>query len=168
MSAIAERSNSSIGSLYQFFPNKEALADAVRALYVEALGQSWTALATQAARLSTSDLAISLVELQIDILRRYPIFLALIDVAATRQNALRRRFIGQKIAAVVRAHRPRMPKASVVRIASVVQRISRALLALYAHAPRNEKTAVVNELKTVLKCYLVARLGSAMAPASKA
>src|ERR1700683_3420061 len=77
MSAIARRSGSSVGSLYQFFPHKLAVAEALRNYYIGNIEQFWITLGCQAADLSAEALTSRLVELQIEIMKNYPALLAL-------------------------------------------------------------------------------------------
>ncbi|MGH9734914.1 MAG: TetR/AcrR family transcriptional regulator [Candidatus Acidiferrales bacterium] len=157
-SAIAERANSCIGSLYQFFPNKPSIAEAIRAQHIAEIEQSWIALGRRAAGLSAETLALELVKLQIEIVRNHPVLLALLDAPATVRTPTRRRLIRGRIADVLMAHRPRMSNATALRIASVVQQISRGLLTLYAHADASERSQVIEEFEAVLTGYLVLKL----------
>jgi AcrR family transcriptional regulator len=52
MTAIAERSGSSIGALYQYFPNKLTLARALREQYGEEMALRWSGLIAEAAQLA--------------------------------------------------------------------------------------------------------------------
>lgn len=56
------------------------------------------------------------------------------------------------------AHKPRMSNVAALRIASVVQQVSRGLLTLYAHADAGEKAHVIEEFEAVLIGYLVRKL----------
>jgi AcrR family transcriptional regulator len=156
MSAIARRSGSSVGSLYQFFPHKLALAEALRNQYIRKIEQSWITLGCQAAQMSPADLTGGLVELQIEIIKNHPVLLALLDVPPA--SHARRELIRARIAEVLISHNPRMFKATALRIASVVQQISRGLLSLYAQAEGNERIAIIDEFKSVLTGYLVPKL----------
>lgn len=158
MSAIAQRANSCIGSLYQFFLNKPSVAEAIRAQYLSEIEQSWAALARQAADLNTDVLACRLVSVQLEIVKSHPALLALLDVPPTSRSATRRELIRARIATVLIAHKPRLSRASAMRIASVVQQVSRGLLTLYARADADQKFAVVEDFKVVLKGYLVTKL----------
>jgi AcrR family transcriptional regulator len=158
MCAIAERANSSIGSLYQFFLNKPAVAEAIRAQYLREIEQSWDALARQAADLNADVLACRLVSVQLEIVKSHPALLALLDVPPTFRTATRRELIRARIATVLIAHKPRLSRTAAMRIASVVQQVSRGLLTLYAHADADQKVAVVGDFKAVLRGYLVPRL----------
>ncbi|MFZ0703378.1 MAG: TetR/AcrR family transcriptional regulator [Candidatus Acidiferrales bacterium] len=156
MSAIAERARSCIGSLYQFFPNKRSVAEALRDQYIEEIEQSWIALGRQAAALNAEDLAHRLVSLQIEIVKNHPALLALLDVPPASHT--RREMIRARIATVLVSHKSRMSRTTALRIASVVQQVSRALLTLYAQADADEKTAMIGEFKSVLTGYLVPKL----------
>jgi AcrR family transcriptional regulator len=135
MSAIAAHAHSCIGSLYQFFPNKRSVVEALRAQYINEIEQSWTALGRRAPILSAEDLACRLVDLQIDITKNHP---ALLDV--------------------LMAHKPRMSRAVAVRVASVVLQVSKGLLTLYAQTKADEKMAIIDEFKSVVSGYLVPKL----------
>jgi AcrR family transcriptional regulator len=160
MSAIAHRAQSCIGSLYQFFPNKRAVAEALRAQYITDIEQSWAALGRQAAALSAEQLACQLVSLQVQIVTSHPALLALLDVPPTARTPMRRELIRARIAMVLLAHAPRIPKLAAVRVAAVVQQITRGLLTLYAQTDAEGKGAVLEEFEAVLIGYLVPRLRS--------
>ncbi len=158
MSAIAERAHSCIGSLYQFFPNKPSVAEAIRAQYIKEIEQSWVVLGQQAATLSAEKLACRLVSLQLEIVKSHPALLALLDVPPTSRIAKGRELIRTRIATVLIAHKPRMSRATALRTALVVQQIIRGLLALYARADPDQKSAIIEEFKAVLSGYLVPKL----------
>jgi AcrR family transcriptional regulator len=158
MSAIANRAHSSIGSLYQFFPNKPAIAEAIRAQHITEIEQSWLALARETGALSAEDLAHRLVSLQIQIVKSHPALLALLDAPVVSSTRTRRRLIRSRIATVLMSHKPRMPRVAALRIASVVQQVSRGVLTLYAQADAEEKSEMIEEFKAVLSGYLVPKL----------
>src|SRR5487761_880539 len=62
MTEIAGLAGASIGSLYQFFPNKEALADALLARYGELVAAALREIETRAAELSATALADALLD----------------------------------------------------------------------------------------------------------
>src|ERR1700684_1471656 len=67
MTQIAIRAGASIGSLYQFFPSKEVLAEALFARYVERVTSMLEDLAKRAPGLSPQRLADRLVDLMLDV-----------------------------------------------------------------------------------------------------
>jgi AcrR family transcriptional regulator len=158
MCAIAERADSCIGSLYQFFPNKRSVAEALRTQYIKEIEQSWIALERQAAGLSAEKLVRRLVDLQIAIVKSHPAVLALLDVPTTSRTPERCELIRVRIASVLMAHKPNMSKATALRTASVVQQISKGLLTLFAQSDSDGKIAMNEEFKSVLTGYLVPKL----------
>ncbi|HTV59498.1 MAG TPA: TetR/AcrR family transcriptional regulator [Verrucomicrobiae bacterium] len=158
MSAIADRAHSCIGSLYQFFPNKRSVAEALCEQYISEIEQSWAVLGRQAGELATDALACRLARLQIEIVHSHPALLELLDLPPTRHTPKRRELIRTRIAAVLTAHKPRMSKTTALRVASVVQQISRGMLSLYARTSAEEKSAIIEEFKSVLTGYLAPKL----------
>src|ERR1700739_1843248 len=57
MTEIAQRAGASIGSLYQFFPSKETLGEALVNRYIEQMGVLLDEIARRAPRLSPARLA---------------------------------------------------------------------------------------------------------------
>jgi AcrR family transcriptional regulator len=158
MCAIAERANSCIGSLYQFFPNKRSVAEALRAQYIKEIEQSWIVLENQAAGLSPEKLVSRLVSLQIEIVESHPAVLALLDVPTTSRTPARCELIRARMASVLMAHKPSMSKATALRTASVVQQVTKGLLTLFAQSDSDGKNAINEEFKSVLTGYLVPKL----------
>lgn len=160
MSAIAARADSCIGSLYQFFPNKRAVAEALRAQHLEEIQQGWSALSGDAPSLTPEALAGRLVELQMETVRRHPALLALMDVPATSRTIARRKIIRARIAEVLRAHRPRLPEGAAQHTASVIQQVTRGMLALYARAAADQRDWIVDEFRALVMGYLVPKLSA--------
>ena len=77
MSSIAAHAHSAIGSLHQFFPNKEAVVEALRAQYLKEIKRLWAALATEAGSLTIAGLVSRLIQLQIEFAEDHPAYLAL-------------------------------------------------------------------------------------------
>lgn len=158
MSVIAKRAHSSIGSLYQFFPNKRSVAEALRTQYIKEIEQYWLSLADQAGALTAEQLAYRLVTVQLDIVEKHPALLALLDVPVTTRTSKQRELIRTRIATVLIAHKPRLSRPVALRVAAVVQQVSRGLLALYGQTEAYQKTAIIEEFRSVLAGYLVPRL----------
>lgn len=156
MSAIAERAHSCIGSLYQFFPNKRSVAEALRDEYVQEIEQSWIALGREAPSLASEELTCRLIKLQIEIIKSHPALLALLDVPSRSHK--RRQLVRARIAAVLVAHKPRMSRTTALRVASVVQQVSKGLFTLYAQADADEKNVMIDEFKSILTGYLTPKL----------
>jgi AcrR family transcriptional regulator len=63
MAEIAARADAKIGSLYRFFPNKDAVAEALMSLYAEALRAEFGAIHAHAADATPQELADILIDL---------------------------------------------------------------------------------------------------------
>src|ERR1700681_2400099 len=71
MCSIAVRAGASIGSLYQFFPNKAAIVQALRGQYCDEFEKLWAPLASEAKQLSWKELVIRLVDSTVWFVERY-------------------------------------------------------------------------------------------------
>src|SRR5271155_6029302 len=69
MAEIAARADANINSLYRFFPNKDAVADALMRRYTEALHAEFDAIHAHAADATPQELADILIDL---LVKRYP------------------------------------------------------------------------------------------------
>src|SRR5579871_1933040 len=78
MTAIADRAGAAIGSLYQFFPTKEALADTLRGRLNDGLCSELTALAAAAGRTPRA-VAAALFEVVLGFMHRHPALMAIAD-----------------------------------------------------------------------------------------
>ncbi|MGH9478077.1 MAG: helix-turn-helix domain-containing protein [Terriglobales bacterium] len=150
MSAIARRAGTAIGSLYQFYPNKEALAETLRARYAAAAAPLWRDLAKAAPQLTTAQLARELVQVSIEMIERCPVFAALVDAPRTEGSNRRRQQHRRRLAAVLRAGQPGLAPAQALSYAAVVQYVLRGVPILTA--------ARAPELEELLAGYLKPRL----------
>ena len=162
MSAIAERAEASIGSLYQFFPNKPAVVRALRIRYVKSIEELWAPLETAAKALNLPDIVEHLIDSTIRFVDDHPAFLLLLDAPATTRIPTETRTpIRERVARILLAHQPDIPKAKVMRLAAVTLQLMKTMNQLYAEASAREKREVVQEFKAVLRSYLTDRLSSA-------
>lgn len=81
-----------------------SLAEALRNQYVGDVEESWIALGRQAAAMNAEKLTCRLVELQVEIMKNYPVLLTLLDVPPI--SHARRELIRTRIAEVLLAHQP--------------------------------------------------------------
>src|ERR1700728_896339 len=79
MTEIAARAGAAIGSLYQFFPSKEALAEALLADYSARTGRALDQIAARAASLSAAGVADALVDLMLEFRAHRAVVVALSD-----------------------------------------------------------------------------------------
>lgn len=154
MTEIAARAGAAIGSLYRFFPTKEALADALVARYGEALLGVFAEVEARAGDMAPAELAAALIEAIESLQPERAAAVALIDArpAAFEARANLRQALRRRIAAILAKAAPglspeRAPIAAVLTLsllkslralpvedgvdAAALAEESRALVALY-------------------------------------
>ena len=159
MSAIAERAGASIGSLYQFFPNKASITQALRTVYGKQFDEMCAPLAGRAGTLGLKEFVGRLIDVTVRFVDGHPAFLALLDAPrSTRTLPEIRNHILERFAGFFVARQPRMPKVKAMRLATVTMQIIKALNQLYIELPPNERRPLVQEFKAVLYFYARARI----------
>jgi|SRR5579884_570557 len=159
MSAIAERAGAPIGSLYQFFPNKQAVTHALRTKQGKDYEERLIGLQLEAKRLSLSALVERLIDLSVDFVESHPAFLALLDAPlSTRSPSSLRATLRERLADCISSVHPRVARQKTIRLAAVTLQMLKGLNHLYAESPRAERKHYVNEYKVALSCWLTARL----------
>ncbi|WP_162530490.1 TetR/AcrR family transcriptional regulator [Rhodovastum atsumiense] len=163
MTEIAARSGTATGSLYRFFPTKEAVARALLDRCAEAIGTAFADLAARAPALAPGEIADGLVAAMQALRAEHEAALALLDVrpdaAALRSDlraALRRR-----IATVLLAAAPALPAARADIVAAVVQLLLKGIGRLPAGEP--SRAEVIAEARALARLYLAEALGPAPA-----
>ncbi|TAN23091.1 MAG: TetR/AcrR family transcriptional regulator [Acidobacteria bacterium] len=155
MCGIAGRAGAAVGSLYQFYPHKEAIAEVLRERYTTAAAPLWAQLRAAAPRLPAPALAARLVQLEFEIDRTCPGFAALLDAPRTEGSARRRSQFRRRIAAVLRAWRPRLGAPRALQHAAVIQQLLRGMLSL----PAASRRAGWQDFEGILARYLEDRIG---------
>ncbi|SFB48549.1 transcriptional regulator, TetR family [Amycolatopsis marina] len=162
--AIAARAGVSPGTLYQFYANKEALAEALAQRYRAALRAAHDkAFDPDFATLPLPDFVERMVRPMIEVNLANPGFKALFTAsdmpehlsAPTRR--LHQAVVG-KIAEVLAARAPELTPEHRTTIAVVSTQIFGALLGTVVSAPEQEREKWITELKRALVAYLKANL----------
>jgi AcrR family transcriptional regulator len=161
MTGIAERAGASIGALYQYFPNKEAIAAALRRQYGDEMAASWTAMIAQGSKLSVKQLVDKIFGVMIDFMENRPAYIPLLSVPKTyRRDPVARNRLRELFADLFREKRPELSREDAFRIANVALQIVKGMNPLIAEAKPTERTEIVREFKLILTGYLSARLKS--------
>lgn len=159
MAEIAARAGAKIGSLYRFFPNKEAVADALVQRHIAVLEEEYAALSKCAATLSPAALADVLIELLVTLYPRVKSLSALME-ARTDRMEIRDRARGHAIAGIAAALRvcaPRLDEALAKDIAAVVLNTMKVLRGMITKdAPTTP--GAPDELRRMHRIYLAERL----------
>lgn len=163
MSEIAGRAGASIGSLYQFFPNKESLAEELRTAYCREMQSRWEPLAKEAQNLNLQELVDHLIDIMIGFYEDHPAFLKLLDAPLSAGRHLARKHFREQLTDLFAARKPAIPRQTAHRLAVVTQQIMRALRVVYAEARPAERPFLVDEFKLVLYSYFQSRIKTSAA-----
>lgn len=155
MTAIAERSGSSIGALYNYFPDKKSIAFALMNQYTQELEADWKPLMEQAQTLGHAEFADLFIERITDFVRKRPAFLKLLTAPIRfRRNPEARKASRVVIANAFRAKNPRLSNERSVLAANVTLQIVMGMMKVYEESEPRLKPLVVTEFKKVLISYL--------------
>jgi AcrR family transcriptional regulator len=155
MTQIAQRAGASIGSLYQFFPSKEALAEALFGRYAERVAALLGDLAKRAPGLSPAPLADLLVDLMLDVRSDRDAAAALSSSVAgivERRKPLRDA-TRRQIAAVLRAANPRLAEKAAAAAAVMIAHALKIVPTL-AKEEEDGGQALVAEARKMLAAYI--------------
>jgi AcrR family transcriptional regulator len=160
MTEIAARAGAPIGSLYQFFPVKEALADTLVQNFVALLVADLQAVEARANQVDTQTLVESLFRL----LRAHPHERAAAQsLAELRMNEQTRRttfrqMMRKQIAAILRVRAPTLSAEAAREIAIVMLQLMKASSALNDEEGLPGRAAALGELQRLAVQYLDQRL----------
>jgi AcrR family transcriptional regulator len=158
MSAIAERAGAAIGSLYQFFPSKACITQALRTEYAKQFDAMYAPLAKMAGTLNREELVSHLIDLTVEFVETHPALPAMLDAPrSTRAPSAIRKVLQERFASILLAQSPRLAKPTALRMGTVTLHIVKALNQLYVELPRRERAQMVEEFKMVLLSYFKTR-----------
>jgi AcrR family transcriptional regulator len=156
MTEIAARAGAPIGSLYQFFPCKDALADTLVQNYVALLATDLETLEARARDIDTR----TLVEGLFRVLRGHPQErAATMPLAEARMDERTRRetfryLLRKRIAAILRARSPKLSAEVARDRAIVVLQLMKAASSLSDEDGLSGRTAALRELQALTVHYL--------------
>ena len=162
MTEIAARAGAPIGSLYQFFPVKAALADTLVQSYIALLSADLDALEARANRIDTQ----TLVESLLGLLRAHPKERAAaqpLAEARKREEGRRppfRQMLRAQIAAILRARAPTLSAEAAREMAIVMLQLMKASSTLSDEEGLPGRAAALRELRALAVQYLDQRLPS--------
>ena len=156
MTAIAARAESSIGSLYQFFPTKEHVALALMEKYVDQLRGAFDKLRAVAPTLELEVIACRLIAMFVTFRKSHPDFVALVDAndGALPASLDIRLKLRADIASVLSVLAPRLPAWELDIRAAVIQHLMKAAVALSADASIEDRDRATEELQRLVQHYL--------------
>ncbi|HEX3347780.1 MAG TPA: helix-turn-helix domain-containing protein [Acetobacteraceae bacterium] len=159
MAEIAARADAKIGSLYRFFPNKAAVADALMERYAEVVQAEYDAIHARAATAKPEELADALIDLMMKLRSQMRAAAALLE-SQTDSSPVRQRFRAQVLAGVKTAVTMRAPDLGdqeADAIAAVVLNNMRTMV-LMARNKAPSSPGAIEELRLMNRLYLAAKL----------
>ena len=154
MTEIAARAGASIGSLYQFFPSKEALAAALLRRYGEWMELSLTELVKGARTLTARSFADTLIARRLERRPEREAVLAVTDApGAAGELARRGESIKLSIALALKEVNPALSTRRRRAMASVILQLLRQVPAL-VEEDRRHQLGVLRELRELLALYI--------------
>ena len=160
MTEIAARAGAPIGSLYQFFPSKEALGDALLSRYRALVDDSLRAIEERAAELSIPALADTLLGLFAGLREERTAAIALLDARRdlSVQRLNRRLEIRRHIARILMIRTPGLLPKNAENVAAILIQLMKAVVALTDEPGLEFRAAALAELHDLARLYLVDRL----------
>ncbi len=158
MTEIAARADASIGSLYQFFPTKELIADALHQENGEDLSRMLAGLGERVAGKPSAALADALFDDLSGFLDSHPAFFALAgrrNIDPKRKKQMRRLLRGQ-IAALLAQADPPVPTKRAEILAVIVLHLILTAVTIAAEADLPNRAAVLDELRLMLRRHMAA------------
>lgn len=152
MTEIAARAKASIGSLYQFFPTKELLADALQTENGEALAEMLEALGRKSSLLTPTELLESLFQELSAFLAAHPSFVLLADrpAADKAQKTERRNRMRNQIATLLSQTNPPLTRTRADVMAVIVLHVMRVAAAVSGETDLPVRDAVLRDLRAML------------------
>jgi AcrR family transcriptional regulator len=164
MTEIAQRAKAPIGSLYQFFPNKEVLGAALMQRFLELCVQALTAIEEKLQTLSPDALANALLDVFIDLKQERAAAIAIADSQPhkpdTRPSEFRQTML-RHLVQILRAKRPDLTRARADAMALAVLQQMKTAVALHAHTDAESAASTLHELREMLQLYLQRNIGEA-------
>ncbi|HSZ55282.1 MAG TPA: TetR family transcriptional regulator [Tepidisphaeraceae bacterium] len=159
MTGIAERAATSVGSLYQYFPDKETIVQALFEQLGEEMEERWTPLFDTIPHLDAVEVARRLVDLLHSSIDEHPAYLPLLDAPLKlHRSAAARSRLRARLAKAFLARQPNLSPDDSLLVANVTVQILKGFGALYARGKSGEKIGLIRETTLALSAYLNARL----------
>jgi AcrR family transcriptional regulator len=155
MQAIADRCESSIGALYNYFPDKQSVAATLLSGYAEELQWRLQSLMEHSEKLSTAQFAGAFIDCIIQFAQERPAYLNLHTAPIRfRRDPTARKALRSIIANAFRAKNPALSSERALLAANVAIQIVKGMINLYLESETKTKALVVAEFRRVLSSYL--------------
>jgi AcrR family transcriptional regulator len=155
MQAIADRSGSSIGALYNYFPDKQSVAATLLTTYSEKLRASLKSLTAESKKLSVDQFAGSFIDRIAGFAQERPAWLNLHAASVPyRRDPAARRALRSTIANAFRSKNPSLSSERALLAANVALQIVKGMKTLYSESDAKARPLIEAEFRKVLTSYL--------------
>ena len=135
MTEIAARAKASIGSLYQYFPNKEAITVALFRRFANDLLARWASLTTEAVHLEPDALGARIIEQFVEFSNEQPAFFKILNAPVDlKKDPAARHRLREQFASIFVRKNPALSKADALQAARVALQTVKGLIELSSEA----------------------------------
>ena len=155
MTAVAERASASIGTLYDYFPEKLTLAQALAAQYADEADEHWKELLGGSLSFAEKDLADLFVEGALAFVRKRPAYLPLFGAPfVAHRSPAARQHLRKTFADALRRLEPGLPSDRALLRAQVIVELIKALLAVCKQTSSKNREPITAEFKRLIRFYI--------------
>ncbi len=160
MAEVAARADARIGSLYRFFPSKEALADALRERYVARAAAAYETIERRVHAMTTDELADVLADFMVTLHDETKALSALLDSRGQGGEAWAsiRTFAVVRIARVLALRSPALGGEAAQDLAILVLNVMKLMVAMTVGGTAPTSPGAVEALRAMNRAYLASRL----------
>jgi AcrR family transcriptional regulator len=149
--AIADRSNSSIGALYNYFPDKQSIAVTLLSRYAEELQWRLKSLMEHSEKLSTAQFAGLFIDCIIEFAQERPAYLSLHTAPIRfRRDSAARKALRTIVANAFRTKNPSLSPERSLLAANVAVQIVKGMITVFLESDAKTKPLVVGEFRRCL------------------
>ena len=155
MTTIAERAGSSIGGLYRYFPDKQALAVALQERYHSDADALWSSALEELKKARIADFADCLMDHMVKFVSDRPGYFTLLAAPVQyRRNAQSRTHLRSQIGKAFVSKNPSLSQEEAVLAANVCIQMIKGMIAVAAEVEARRRALVIREFKRAMTNYL--------------
>lgn len=160
MTEIAARSGTAIGSLYRFFPSKDALADALLLQFTTLVTSELTELEKKVSGMAPDELANALIDFSESLRAQRNFAAALLEERGGRESRRMefREFMRQRIARILRKSIPDLDASRAKTMAIVILHSLKVVSATEQETPA-ARALILTETRKLVRLYIASGVG---------
>lgn len=161
MTAVAEQAGASIGTLYDYFPDKQALAQALAGKYVDEADEHWKNLLGGTIPRGSDELADLFVDGAMKFVRERPAYLPLFGSPfLTFRSPAARQHLRKAFTVAILRLTPELTREQALLKAQVVVELIKAMLTVCQQVAPKFRDTINTEFKSLLRSYMDENFGT--------